>query len=98
MQLAPCDRLQPARGIRSSCQDGRVDSGPLSALAAVLSGALVVVLFDVTAGAATLTALALFNIAAAWLALMIARGAVRLFVVAGLPGLWVLTVTLLWSA
>lgn len=56
------------------------------------------VLFDVTAGAATLTALALFNIAAAWLALMIARGAVRLFVVAGLPGLWVLTVTLLWSA
>ncbi len=56
------------------------------------------VLFDVTAGTATLTALALFNIAAAWLALMITRGAVRVFVLAGLPGLWVLTVTLLWSA
>ena len=98
MQLARCDRLQPARGIRSICQSGRVDFGPLSALAAVVSGALVIVLFDATAGTATLTALALFNIAAAWLALMIARGAARVFVVAGLPGLWVLTVTLLGSA
>jgi hypothetical protein len=75
-----------------------VDFGPLSALAAVVSGALVVVLFDVTAGTATLTALALFNITAAWLALMIARDAVRVFVVAGLPGLWILTVTLLGCA